>query len=288
MQDKAPIGLKGLPTHLIVLFGVYLVVPFWSLTFMPAPWTAFSEGHFWHALALFAAYWVLPAAISAMIFRRSYLFLPLFLADCFMLMLASLTAPEMSPVGILALKATVLGFVGVTAVFFHKDTLYVVLGNQPRSWRKSPRYTANAVARLRHPALGTDELRTRIADYSMTGVGAYLHPEDMARFDTCFDGTPEFRLVLSHTGGTDLEVPVRATTRPDINRPSRVGFEAKNAEAMRVLTTALATANRKTAVTRWVGAQMMRANVQRGALAAWCGAIVIVFALEAYSKALLG
>jgi hypothetical protein len=175
----------------------------------------------------------------------------------------------------------------VTAVFFHKDTLYVVLGNQPRSWRKSPRYTANAVARLRHNALGPDEIRTRIADYSLTGVGAYLHPEDMARFDSCFDGSADFRLVLPQTDGTSLEVPVRATTRPDINRPSRVGFEAKSPDAMRALTMALATANRKTAVTRFVGAQMMRANVQRGALAVWCAAIVIVFALEAYSKALL-
>jgi hypothetical protein len=280
------IGFKGLPFHLTVLFFTYLIVPFWSLSILPTPWAAVREGAMFHGIAIFVGYWALPLLISFTIYYRSYLFIPLFLADCFVLMIVSLTAPDVSPVPLLVLKAIVVGFVAVTAIFFHKDTLYVVLSNKARFWRKFPRYTTNVAMQLRHPE-AQRTIRGHIADYSYTGLGAYVHPGDLEEFQRCRTESTAFQLVVETPRG-ECAVPVSATLQtPTILSNTRVGFEALDDEAMRSMLNALSNASRQNVVERWVGLQLMNNSLRRGALAVWCGAIMAAFGLESCGRGMM-
>ena len=280
------IGFKGLPFHLTVLFFTYLLVPLWSVTILPTPWAAVRDGATFYGLAILVGYWAMPLLISVTIYYRSYLFIPLFLADCFVLMIVSLTAPEVSPVPLLVLKAIVVGFVAVTAIFFHKDTLYVVLSNKARFWRKFPRYTTNIAMTLKHPEQ-SGPIRGHIADYSYTGMGAYVHPQDLEEFQRCRSESTAFQLVIE-TGRGECAVPVSATLQtPSILSNTRVGFEALDDVAMRNMLNALSNASRQNVVERWVGLQLMNNSLRRGALAVWCGAIMATFGLESCGRGMM-
>jgi len=164
--------IKALPRPLIVVFGVFLSIPFLSLVVIPHPViTVLSQGPARGGIIL-AAYWVLPLFICSLCLRRTFALVPLFFIECGLLLLHSIQDLQYQPSDIQTIRYFLLfGMTVFTLTFLNKDVLYPLLAGNQRAWRAAPRLYVQVPMLLWYKDDPASRVPIVLHNCSLTGIG---------------------------------------------------------------------------------------------------------------------
>jgi hypothetical protein len=164
MQD-----IHRLPAPLLILFCVFLILPFWSLTFVELPWETFARGDALGAGVVFFAYFLGPVLILVTTALSSITFLPIFVVECLTLILHTIFNFQNQTVEFQFLRLVLLGAMAASGILvFNRDTLYPFMSKSTRLWRRSKRIATNVKMYL---AVGDQRHSVMMQDISLTGIG---------------------------------------------------------------------------------------------------------------------
>ncbi len=171
-----------MPTPILVMFFVFLLMPVASTTFIDRPVDIYAREGMWRALLVTLTYWVLPWSLCYSIALKHYLFLPLYLAQCLILLTHSIVYSHMLPLDISLARYVLVAFMAYIGVFFgNKDFLYPFLQKEHRVWRKAPRFRINYEIQL----LGEKpehKIPALVRDCSVTGMFVIVDPRHTQTF----------------------------------------------------------------------------------------------------------
>lgn len=133
--------ILAMPTSVLVMFGVFLVTPFLSLTFIELPWVVYAQEGTGRASLVVLTYWLGPLLLCYSILIKHHLFVPFYLLQCVALLAHSITYSNKLPLDIALARYVLIGFMAYIGVFFgNKDFLTPFLTKNFRMWRKHPRF----------------------------------------------------------------------------------------------------------------------------------------------------
>lgn len=256
-----------LPNLLLVLFWLFVALPWWSLTFQGFPWEL-------SALQLLT-FWVGPWVLAVAIFAQSFTFLPLFALEIFALFLIVFEggAPSIARLG--AMAAMIL----MIFTFGSRDLIFPFLARHNRLWRQVPRLATNARLEARIP--GSDRsLSLVMEDYSVGGLVASGATTDPA-------------LSLLRTDGADVDLTVRvrgqsATIKARVVRQtrdiefSRIAFAFVMAEERRTFIDLVSEgAGRDRPWIASIDRIMVNSATRRAMIAIWATSVAVSFGAPA-------
>ncbi len=181
---------QKMPPSLVVVFGVFLLMPLRSVLFFDWPWRYVAgKGGAEAAFFLFSN-WIGPLLICAALFSRSFVLVLFFAAEA-----AAISSNavlnldgQMGEGQVLRLLLLAL-MVGFGLLLIDRDMLYPYLSNYNRRWRKATRILAN------FPTIITDKKTAAksmamLQDCSLTGIGLFVYesPENCAFLSDCKAG----------------------------------------------------------------------------------------------------
>jgi hypothetical protein len=181
-------NILRMPAPLLILFCVFLLLPFWSLTFVELPWDIYARGDALASGVVAFAYFLGPLLILITTALRSIAFLPMLVVECLALILHTVLNFQNQTVEFQSLRYVLLGAMAASGIFvFNRDTLYPFMSKNARFWRRSQRIATNAKLHLliedqRHPVM--------LQDISLTGMGL-------------IGTSPEVLAILKDTGKDD-------------------------------------------------------------------------------------
>lgn len=161
--------MQQLPSPLLIVLGVFSVVPLWSVSFLGFPWDFISEHNVWKTLLLLFAYWVGPITLCFLTLRRNFFFVPMFFIECLGLLCHALLNLEGQPVEMQVLRFVLLGGMAFFCLLFlSRDSLYPLLAGNARPWRKAPRLVAKIPLEI--SIEGTQKTKVFLENCSVTGL----------------------------------------------------------------------------------------------------------------------
>lgn len=163
-------SLRQLPNTILALVLILAAVPFFALTFSPAPWLLLSVYSPVNAALVLGLYWVMPPLLCILIFRRSFFFVPVFLVECFAFILHAAMGPRLDSAELSTLRYVLIGLMSaVGLLFLDRDFLYPFFSHHFRLWRQRPRFETTALAQVVDAKAG-QRLPIAIEDCSAMGM----------------------------------------------------------------------------------------------------------------------
>jgi len=205
-----PISFKktfdGMPLPVMVMFFVFLLTPFLSLTFIHKPWSFVEHHGMTRTFVILAAYWVFPLSLAYALACRRYLFLPIYGLQCGALLAQAILSANEMPLDMALARYVPIAFMGYIGFFFgNKDFLFPLLTSDFRYWRKTRRIRVNYEIHL----LGErpeHRVPARIRDLSSGGLSVGLDTRHHETFVKRKDTGDTIRAVV-RWGGKEKEFP---------------------------------------------------------------------------------
>lgn len=197
-----------MPLPVLVMFFVFLLTPFLSLTFIQKPWSLVAHHGMARTIAILAAYWIFPLTLAYSLAFRRYLFLPFYGLQVVALLAHSILNASEIPLDMALARYILIGFMGYIGFFFgNKDFLYPLLTSDFRIWRKTRRIRVNYEIHL----LGErpeHRVPARIRDLSAGGLAVGLDTRHHETFVKRKD-TGDAITAMVRWGGREREFPAQ-------------------------------------------------------------------------------
>lgn len=195
---------RSMPAPVLVMFVLFLVTPFLSLTFIERPWDFAVHHGKARTFVILAAYWVFPLLLAYSLAFRRYLFLPLYGLQCVALMMHSFFHSREIPLDMALARYILIAFMGYIGYFFgNKDFLYPLLTSDFRIWRKTRRIRVNYEIHLTGER-PEHRVPARIRDISATGLAVGLDTRHHETF-VKRKGEGDVITVVARWGGKERE-----------------------------------------------------------------------------------
>ena len=195
-----------MPAPVLVMFFLFLLTPFLSLTFIEKPWSFAVHHGVLRTLAILAAYWVVPLLLAYALAFRHHLFLPLYGLQCVALLIHSVLNSNEIPVDMAVARYVLIAFMGYIGFFFgNKDFLYPLLTSDFRIWRKTRRIRVNYEIHLTGEK-PEHRVPARIRDLSVGGLAVGLDTRHHETF-VKRKGEGDVIRVVVRWGGKEREFP---------------------------------------------------------------------------------
>jgi hypothetical protein len=160
-----------MPAPLLILFCVFSILPFWSLSFIELPWVSWDQGDPLRAVVSGLAYFLLPLFILITMAFRSITFLPIFIIECLALTIHTVLHSPVNASEWQWIRYTMISAAACCAFFvFNRDSLYPFLSKSTRFWRKSQRISTNVKM---HLVVKNQKLPVVMQDISLTGMNFF-------------------------------------------------------------------------------------------------------------------
>jgi hypothetical protein len=175
-------AVGAMPPAVASMFWVFAIVPLASFWVVDAPWTVYAREGATRAAVVVAAYWLVPAAICYAILFRHYLFLPLYILQCAVLLTHAVLYRDRLPLDLSIVRFVMVFLMGYVGVFFgNKDFLSPFLTMKKRFWRKAPRLQL----RYRITLVGErpeHRIPAELRDVSSGGIAVFVEPKHRDTF----------------------------------------------------------------------------------------------------------
>lgn len=214
-----------MPPAIASMFWLFAVVPVASFVVVEAPWVVYAKEGIVRAAVIVGAYWLIPAAICYAILFRHYLFLPLYILQCAMLLTHAVLYRDRLPLDLSIVRFVMVFLMAYVGVFFgNKDFLSPFLTMQKRFWRKSPRL------QIRHRVTLVGErpehrIPAELRDVSSGGIATFVEPKHR---DTFIANYPVGAKLKAHLkwNGRDQTVSVTIVRKDETDGGLRLGLES--------------------------------------------------------------
>ena len=207
------------------MFWLFAVVPLASFVVVDAPWNVYAHEGIVRAAVIVGAYWLIPAAICYAILFRHYLFLPLYILQCVMLLTHAVLYRDRLPLDLSIVRFVMVFLMAYVGVFFgNKDFLSPFLTMQKRFWRKSPRL------QVRHRVTLVGErpehrIPAELRDVSSGGIAAFIEPKHRDTFIAGYAIGARLTAQLKWNG-RDQTVSVTIVRKDESEGGWRLGLES--------------------------------------------------------------
>ncbi len=283
-----------MPPAIASMFWLFAIVPLASFVVVDAPWVVYAREGVVKAAVVFAAYWLVPVAICYAITFRHFMFLPLYILQCVMLLAHAVLYRDRLPLDLSIVRFVMVFLMAYVGVFFgNKDFLSPFLTVKKRFWRKSPRlqvrYRITLVGERpehRSPA----ELR----DVSSGGIAVVIEPKHRDTFISGYDLGAGLTTNLKWNG-RDQTVSVTIARKDEMDGGWRLGLES--AEGYPAFAAFFRWAkegiNREAAILHTnpavggTGGGLLAQELHQSAVTLWLLFIALSFGLPAIADALL-
>lgn len=263
-----------------ICFVLFAASPMWILLFSGSPESFVLSMLGVADLVTVATYFIFPLLICSTIWLRSWFLVPLFLIQCFLLVVHSALNPtllesETQSVRWISISlATVMGF-----LLLNRDFLYPLIRKNRRRWRVAPRFAANAQLEVYN---GEQLIAVAsMVDYSRAGVGL-LVPKETSEQDLR-PAHPNSHIAIKYQDEKDrFEVPVRLIWSQEQAGHLRVGMQSLNVQAMEQLSNALTGTVNPTSVPNH-NTNRLKKYARRLGFAIWIASLALAFGLPAFT-----
>jgi cysteine-rich repeat protein len=272
-------SLRKMPTPLKVLFSVFAIVPFWSLTLDPSPWTFYAEGQFVRAIILAFAYWIGPLLIMVTLLVRNFLFLPVLASVCFTLILIPLLNFDHHSAGFLAIRFILLVIMGASGfIVLTRDNLFPFLVKHQRHWRRAVRLSANKKLTVR--ISDQHNFDAIMQDISLTGLCFLSSAVNYEKFAKHLK-KDDFVNLRAEMGADTLDIHGRLKWTAQHGKIRQFGIAVESIETMERLMAGLRLNSNQSPFTKWLTINWARTGFRRCMLACWGFALAANFVMPA-------
>jgi len=267
-----------MPRPIRALFFLFLLIPLASLLFARASLSVSGSQTNSGFVLFFVSYWLLPLLLCFTIFVKRYLFLPLYILQCAILLVHSLGYVHATSGDILFARTILIGMIiYVDILFGNKDLFAPFLTVRKRSWRKYPRSQFHLQLELRSP----DEdwsIPAILKNSSLGGMALTVSENDFHRLSVRKKGDRLVAVMRTMGGTSSVPTEIAWITHPP---NCLIGLRALDAAMMSgLIMLAQSTEDGAPASTSHLG--FLQAKMGEPSFVLWIFFILLVFGLPAF------
>lgn len=279
-------ALGSMPVYLEIMFGIFCLMPLWSLSLPDGPRRLFQAGMTLGIAdaAMVSNYVVLPLLLAVTLLRRSLLFLPLLAFEAIGL-LTQILVTSPAPLDALPLLKVVLIVVTVLLCvpIANRDFLFPLIQKKSRFWRKAPRLAVNKhlfLAAHDPKTEGEAGVKVRCVMENVSGTGLAITASAASARGFLSDKPRGSTIAVGYGRRQEHRFPVRLVWQREEGPMVLLGLRALDAASMEPLIDSVRVAP-QSGVKRWAqlvfARTWVRTSARRTAVAIW--SVALAFAL---------